>query len=76
MKLPAITHTNGEAIRAGMIPCETSPQFGGLSRTGQTFHAAARVTVGAQKGNKRHVCLSCAERHHKHQPQVLGIVWD
>lgn len=71
-----ITYTNGNAIRDGLIPCETSPTFGGLARTMDAFHAVAAVTTGSQKGNKRHVCLDCATQHHRHQHQVPGVIWD
>lgn len=73
---PATTYTNGQAIRIGLIPCDTAPQFGGLSRTVHPFHAVAEVTVGAHKGLRRHVCRNCAAAHHKHQPQVPGVVWE
>jgi hypothetical protein len=59
------THTNGEAIRAGFVPCETSPVYGGLSRTVHPFHGVAEVTVGS-RGERRHVCRDCAHK----QPQA------
>lgn len=67
---------NGDAIHIGLVPCETNPVNGGLSRTLEEFHDSAFVTVGSQKGNKRHVCQSCADKHHKAQKQSHGIVWD
>lgn len=69
-------YLNGDAIRKGLIPCETNPDTGGLSRTGQPFHAVAVLTAGSQKGNKRHVCAECADRFHRHQKQEGGILWE
>lgn len=40
-----ITCTNGQAIADGFVPCEDTPQWGGLSRTVHPFHAVAEVTV-------------------------------
>lgn len=67
---------NGDAIKAGIIPCETNPASGGLSRTTKEFHAPATLTVGSQKGNKRHVCKDCANKHHGAQKRVDGIQWN
>jgi hypothetical protein len=68
--------TNGSAIRQGLIPCETNPATGGLSRTGEMFHARAAVTVGSQKANLRHVCDDCAARFHSYARQRSGILWE
>lgn len=78
---PQITFTgrpyrNSDAIRYGLVPCETNPDTGGLSRTGQSFHAVATITVGSVRGNKKHVCAECAERYHRHQKQAGGVLWD
>lgn len=70
------SYRNADAIQAGYVPCETNPETGGLSRTGQPFHAVAKITVGQQRGNKRHVCPDCASHYHAIQKQVSGIVWD
>ncbi len=71
-----VLYTNAHAIRAGLMPCETNPVNGGLSRTVHQFHAVAAVTTGSQKGNKRHVCRDCAHKFHNAQHQVQRIVWD
>jgi len=70
------TYLNSDALRDGLIPCETEPRYGGLSRTTHPFHAGATVTVGSQRGNRRHVCEQCAERWHKHQAREEGVQWD
>lgn len=67
--------TNGEAIRKGSIPCETNPTTGDLSRTTEQFHARAVVTAGGRKGQLRHVCQRCAERHHGAQKHRAGVLW-
>lgn len=67
---------NGDAIREGIIPCETNPETGALSRTGERFHGRATATVGSQKGNLRHACADCARRHHKLQKQRTGVLWE
>lgn len=67
---------NSDAIRAGLIPCETNPSTGGLSRTVEPFHVVATLTVGQQKNGKRHVCEPCAGKWHHLQQQARGVVWD
>lgn len=73
---PAAPWTNSDAIQAGIIPCETNPASGLLSRTGDQFHGRAVVTVGSQKGGMRHVCASCALKYHRHQEQRPGVKWE
>lgn len=73
---PATPWTNSDAIQANIIPCETNPTTGGLSRASDQFHGRAVVTVGSQKGQMRHVCTSCALKHHKHQKQRPGVKWE
>lgn len=70
------TYTNADALRAGLIPCETDPRRGGLSYLSHTFHGIAAVTVGSFKGNRRHVCEECADKHHKHQERKEGVRWE
>lgn len=70
-------YLNSNAIRAGLIPCETNPHTGALSRTLEPFHARATDTVGVNEGGRRHVCSECAEKHHKHLRRRVGmIVWE
>lgn len=69
------TSTNGEMIRAGVIPCETN-KYGGLARTGDAFHARAVLTVGQTRDGLRHVCEECALLYHRHQKQRAGILWE
>lgn len=72
----AAAYTNAHALRAGLTPCETDPARGGLSRTPDLFHAPAAVTVGSQRGGRRHVCEQCADKWHKGQARVGGVRWD
>lgn len=69
-------YTNSDAIQDKMIPCETDPRSGELSRTLDPFHGQAVMTVGQVKGGRRHVCRECAEKHHKHLVWRMGIYWD
>lgn len=59
--------TNADAIRSGLIPCETNPDTGTLSRTADPFHALATYTVGRSKP-RRHVCNGCRLKYHSIQP--------
>lgn len=68
--------TNGQAIRNGLIPCETDPDTGHLSRTTWPFHAVATYTTGSARGGFRHVCAGCLERHHKGLRVRSGIRWE
>jgi len=68
--------TNAVVIRQGKIPCETNPDNGSLSRLSDPFHRLATLTVGSQKGNKRHVCEDCQRHYHEHQKCVGGVMWD
>jgi hypothetical protein len=67
--------TNGGAIRAGFIPCESNPRTGTLSRTTEVFHGSAMLTVGQKSGNLRHVCTSCAQRFHASLKQRPGLIF-
>lgn len=68
--------TNSAAIQQGLIPCETNPRDGSLSRTVQPFHAVAVVTVGGRNGQLRHVCAGCLEKFHAKVHVQCGIVWE
>ena len=68
--------TNATAIRQGMVPCETNPDTGKLSMLHEVFHAQAVTTTGSMKGSKRHVCESCADKHHGLQHHQRGVKWD
>lgn len=65
---------NRDTIQSGVIPCETDPYNGKLSRTLDPFHATATTTVGS-RGVLTHVCASCAERWHTHKERKPGIKW-
>lgn len=71
-----MSYLNSDAIQAGLIPCETNPRTGGLSRTLEPFHAQAAETVGTNKDGRRHVCTECAVKHHKHLRRRPGIIWE
>lgn len=71
-----IPFTNGSAIRAGLVPCETNPNNGDLSYCNEQFHGSARATVGSQNGTMRHVCLMCLNKYHKDQRVRQGIHWE
>jgi hypothetical protein len=69
-------YLNSDAIQAGLIPCETNPRTGALSRTLEPFHAKATETVGTGNDRRRHVCIECAEKHHRGLKRRRGaIVW-
>lgn len=57
-------YSNGYAISKGVVPCETNPTTGKLSRTTEPFHARAEVTVGARVDQRRRVCVFCRGKHH------------
>jgi hypothetical protein len=75
MNRTARIYDNADALRAGIVPCETDPASGGLSRTLEPFHAAAELTAGSQRGSLRHVCAGCARAHHQHLRQRPGVLW-
>ena len=70
-----MSYLNSDAIRAGLIPCETNPHTGSLSRTLEPFHAKAEVTIGKNVTTRRHVCFECKVKHHRSATTEPGIQW-
>lgn len=77
--------TNRDALKQGVIPCESNPENGELSYTFNTFHAAATLTIKIIDGIDSkldvhekyvHLCFDCAVTHFKkcHDWQSR-IVW-
>lgn len=66
---------NRDLIRLGLVPCETDPDTGGLSRTGDPAHALATWTVTGKGYESRHVCEECAAEFHSQRPIKEGVIW-
>ncbi len=67
--------TNGHLIHQGLVPCETNPDTGGLSHTGDRAHALAAFTVTGKGFESRHVCRECAIKFHMQRRIKEGVIW-
>jgi len=67
--------SNAWGARHDVIPCETNPQTGALSRQREAFHARATMTVGAEGTERRHVCEPCQKRWHRFNKIERGVTW-
>lgn len=66
---------NGYLIRCGLVPCETNPDTGGLSRTGDPAHALAVFTITGKGFESRHVCRGCVLAFYANRPIKEGVIW-